>query len=118
VVLELVERAGDLGGVGEVVGGEHFALDDRVVDLGLVEPAGVYWNVDEDQVAPPALEAVDRCLAAVIGAVVDDPEHAACGAEGLLGHDLPDQAVERGDPALACSVRPITVPWRTSQASR
>ena len=38
VAFELVERAGDLGGVVEVVGSEHLALDDRVVDLGLVEP--------------------------------------------------------------------------------
>jgi hypothetical protein len=37
VAFELVERAGDLGGVGEVVGVEDVALDDRVVDLGLVE---------------------------------------------------------------------------------
>ena len=36
--------------VGEVVGGQDFALDDREVDLGLVEPAGVDRGVDEDQV--------------------------------------------------------------------
>jgi len=34
LLLECVE-------VGEVARGEHFALDDREVDFGLVEPAGV-----------------------------------------------------------------------------
>ena len=35
------------GEVGEVVGGEDFALEDRELDLGLVEPAGVNGGVDE-----------------------------------------------------------------------
>jgi hypothetical protein len=38
MVLKLVERAGDGGGVGEVVGVQDLALDDRVVDLDLVKP--------------------------------------------------------------------------------
>ena len=58
VALERVE-------VGEVVGRENLALDDREVDLGLVEPAGVDRGVDGDQVWPAALEAVDRALSAV-----------------------------------------------------
>ena len=59
VVLEVVEGAGDCGGVVEVVGVQELALDDREVDLDLVEPAGVDRRVDEDQVRPAALEAVD-----------------------------------------------------------
>ncbi len=62
------------GEVGVVVGLQHLALDDREVDLDLVEPAGVDGQVDEDEVLVVALEAVDRALAAVGGAVVDDPE--------------------------------------------
>jgi hypothetical protein len=103
--LELVECAGEGGGVGEVVGVEQLALDDRVVDLDLVEPAGVYGQVDEDEIAPAALEPIDRALAAVVGAVVDDPEDPARGGVGLLGLPLG-------------SLRPITPPRRTSQASR
>src|SRR5437773_5790062 len=99
-VLELVECAGEGGGVVEVVGVEQLALDDRVVDLDLVEPAGVDGQVDEDQVAPTALEPLDRALAAVVGAVVDDPEDASCRGVGLLAHDLADEPVERLDPAL------------------
>src|SRR5712691_6348987 len=98
--LELVEGAGEGGGAVEVVGVEQLALDDRVVDLDLVEPAGVDGQVDEDEVAPAALEPIDRALAAMVGAVVDDPEDAARGGVGLLGHDLPDEPIERLDPAL------------------
>jgi hypothetical protein len=45
--------------VGEVVGGDDLALHDGEVDFGLVEPAGVDWGVDEGQVRPGALEAVE-----------------------------------------------------------
>src|SRR6266540_4773202 len=68
------------------------------VDLDLVEPAGVYRQVDEDEVRPAPLEAVDGFLAAVGGAVVDDPEDAARGGVRLLGHHLPDEPFEGGDP--------------------
>src|SRR5208283_5895875 len=60
--LELAERVGESGGVLEVVGVEDLALDDRVVDLDLVEPAAVDGGVDEDQVRPAALETVDAFL--------------------------------------------------------
>ena len=75
-------------------------MHDGEVDLGLVEPAGVDRGVHEDQVRPGALEAVDRALAAVRGAVVDDHEHALGVAVGLDGHELLDQRVERVDPVL------------------
>ena len=42
---------------GEVVGGENFSLNDREVDLHLVEPAGVDGSVDQDQVRPLGAEA-------------------------------------------------------------
>ena len=81
------------------LGVHDLALDDREVDLGLVEPAGVDWGVDEGQVGPGALEAVDRALAAVGGAVVDDHDHALGVFVGVLGHELVDECVERFDPA-------------------
>jgi hypothetical protein len=67
-VLELVECAGDLGEVVKVVGLEQLALDDREVDLDLIQPAGVDREVHEDQARPAALEAIDGGLAAVRGA--------------------------------------------------
>ena len=68
VALEVVQSAGELGGALKVVGGKQLALDDRVVDLDLVQPACVDGEVDEDQCRPAALQALDRCLPAVIRA--------------------------------------------------
>ena len=108
---------GDVGDVGEVVRLEHLALDDREVDLDLVEPAGVQRQVDEDEVRPAPLEPLDRALAAVRGAVVDDPEDAAGGGVGLVGHHLPDEPVEGCDPARFGSERPNTRGRRRPLAS-
>src|SRR6266498_3868481 len=69
------------------------------VDLDLVEPAGVHRQMDEDEVGPAPLEPLDRLAAAVGGAVVDDPEDAARGGVGLLGHHPPDESIEGDDPA-------------------
>jgi hypothetical protein len=65
------------------------------VDLDLVQPRRVDGQVDQAQVAPHALQPLDGCLAAVGGAVVDDPEHPLGGGIGLAGHDLGDQPAER-----------------------
>lgn len=53
-----------------------------------------------DHVRPGALEAVDRALAAVRGAVVDDHEHALRLGVGLDRHELLDECVEGLDPIL------------------
>src|SRR3990172_10554288 len=83
VALEGVEGARDLGEVLEVVGLEELALHDGEVDLDLVEPARMQRQVDEDEVPPAPLEPLDRALAAVRGAVVDDPEDPARGGVWL-----------------------------------
>jgi hypothetical protein len=54
VALELVQGAGEVSEVVEVVGCEQFALDDREGDLDLVEPTGVQRQVDEGEVSPAA----------------------------------------------------------------
>ena len=56
--------------------------------------------VDDDQVRPGALEAVDRAFAAVRGAVVDDQEDALRLLVGVLGHELVDEGVEGLDAVL------------------
>src|ERR1700681_802117 len=84
----------------EVVGREELALNDREVDLDLVEPAGMNGGMDEDQVRPFGAQAETRSLPAMGGAIVDDPEYAASGAVGLLRHDLGNKAVERSDTGL------------------
>ena len=50
------ERVLEGAEIGEVVGLEHLALDDREVDLALVEPAGVDGGVGDGQGRPGALE--------------------------------------------------------------
>ena len=64
--------------IGEVVGMERFALDDRAVDLGVVEPAGVDGGVYDGEVEPGAVQAIDGAFAAVGGAVVDSGDDAQC----------------------------------------
>src|SRR5580765_7048298 len=44
-----------------------------------VQPTGVDWQVDEGEVRVAALKPLDRALAAIGGAVVDDPEDAPGG---------------------------------------
>src|SRR5215218_7425885 len=44
--LEGQQASFDLGQVGEVVGRHDLALHDREVDLDLVQPRGVHWQVE------------------------------------------------------------------------
>lgn len=46
--------------VGEVVGGQRFALEDREVDLDLVEPGRVDRQVDQARVLVGVLESGDE----------------------------------------------------------
>ena len=75
-VLESHQTPPERTEVREVARCAQLTLDDGEVDLDLVQPAGVDRRVHEDQVRPGALEAVDRALAAVGGAVVDNHKHA------------------------------------------
>ena len=102
-ILERGESMFDLFQFGEVVGGQHFALDDGEDDLGLVEPGGVHGGVHHDRVGEPRGEAVGGLGAAVGGAVVDDPEDAFGGLVGFLAHDLLGQSHERLYAAAGCA---------------
>jgi hypothetical protein len=51
-LLEAHDLAFESGRRGEVVGVEDLALDDREIDLDLVEPTGMYRRVDENDVWP------------------------------------------------------------------
>src|SRR4029450_8118914 len=87
----------DLGQVGEVVGGDDLALHHGEVDFALVQPARVDGGVDQGGGGPRLGHAVDGCLAAVGGTVVDPPEHPPGPGVRFDRHDLFDQAGERGD---------------------
>jgi hypothetical protein len=84
----------------EVDGLEDLALHDGEIDLGLVEPRGVDRRVDQSQVRPGVPQAVDRALAAMRGAVVDDQEHALGLGGGLDRHELLDELAEGLDAVL------------------
>src|SRR5688572_9169336 len=99
-VLEAKQLLLEIGEGREVVRREKLALDDREVDLDLVKPAGMHRGMHQDEVWPLGLETTDRPLAAMGRAIVDDPEHPAGRAVGLMAHDLIDQTVEGRDSGL------------------
>src|SRR5712691_796781 len=65
VILKAEQAVLDRGERGEVVGGQDLALDDREVDLDLIEPTGVDGRVDEHEVRPTGAEPSPRPLAPV-----------------------------------------------------
>jgi hypothetical protein len=97
VSLEAEEAVADLIERGEIVWGKDLSLDDREVDLDLVEPARVNGSMDQDKVRPGGAKAVGSALTAVRGAVVDDPEDTLGTAIWSLRHDLIHQPIEGGD---------------------
>ena len=60
----------------EVVRGKQLALNDREIDLDLVEPAGVDWCMNQNDVGPSGSKAIGGASTTVAGAIVGDQEHA------------------------------------------
>ena len=52
MTLESKKALFEIGQRGEVVGREHFSLDNREVDFDLNEPTGVDGSVDEGYIRP------------------------------------------------------------------
>jgi len=77
----------------KIIRGEDFSLNDREIDLHLIEPTGMVGSVDEDRIGPRGAEAVDGSLAPMSRAVVHDPEDASRGFVGFLAHDFAPQAI-------------------------
>ena len=98
--LEVEEPLSDRGEVRKVVGGKDLPLDDREVDFDLIEPTGVHRGMDQQQARVLCLQARNRPLAAMSGAVVDNPEDAASFSVRGTGHYLVDQRIKRDDPVL------------------
>jgi len=100
VALKREETLFEIGQGSEIVRGEDLSLNNREVDLNLVEPTGMSGSVDEDGVGPSGAEAVGSFLTPMSGAVVHDPENATCGLVGLLAHDFANEAIHRRDAIL------------------
>ncbi len=90
----------EIGQTRKVIRGEDLPLNDREVDLHLVEPTGVSGGVDKDCIGPLVSEAIGGSLTPMSRAVVHDPEDASCGLVGLLAHDFADEAIHRRDAIL------------------
>src|SRR5664280_933879 len=115
VVLPEGEEPGlELGERGEVVGVEHLALDDREVDLRLVQPTRMHGRMDDADRWPALAQAGLAPRALVGGAVVDDPEDPPRARVRLLAHDLLDEPPEGRDPGPGLAapehLRPMDVP--------
>ncbi len=74
VVLEAEDASRQGLASGEVDRGEGFALEDREVDLDLVQPARVSGQVHENEVGEALVQPAGGTLAAMDGAAVHDPE--------------------------------------------
>src|ERR1035437_7196119 len=61
---------------GKIVWGQDFPLDDREVNLDLVEPTGMDGAMDHPEIGVTVLQAFHTALAPVGGAIVHDPEDA------------------------------------------
>jgi hypothetical protein len=106
----------DGGQAGEVIGREDLALDDREVDLDLVEPTRVDRGVHQREPGPLGLQPCLRSDATMRGAIVHDPEHSRGRAIGFLAHDLRHQAAEGRDACRALTppehLGPVHIPDR------
>jgi hypothetical protein len=85
---------------GKIVWGQHLSLDDRKIDLYLIEPTGMNGRMNQDRLAVSLPKSSYRCLTAVGGAVVHDPENPTRRSIGLASHHLIDQSAERIDSGL------------------
>lgn len=101
----------------KVIRGKDLSLNDREIDLHLIEPTGVVRGVDEDGIGPLGAEAVGGSLAPMSGAVIHDPEDATCGLVGLLAHDFSDEAIHRRDAILQFATTEYLGRW-TSQSAK
>ncbi len=107
-ILERHQLAPQVGQAVEAARGQQFPLNDREVDLKLVEPTGVNRGVNQNDVGPLGVQAIGGPSATVARTVVGDQEHPACRPIGFSARDLSDQAMEgrNGVLALAATEQP------------
>ena len=114
LVLKSEDAFAQLDERGRVVGREHFALQDGEEYLDLIQPTGVQRKMDEAELAIGNTQSLDGPLAAVRGAVIDDPEDSLGRSIGLSPHDLVNQPAEGCDARFLLQAteqfRPMDVP--------
>jgi hypothetical protein len=100
VGLESKETLLEFGQRTEVVGRKDFSLNDREVDLDLVEPTGMDRGVDKNGVGPFGAEMVGGFLPAMSGTIIHNPEDPLGGLVGRLAHDLSNKAIHGSNAVL------------------
>ena len=90
----------DLLKTGEIVGGQNLPLDDREVDLHLIQPTRMHRRVNQYGLTISVPEALYRRLATVRRAIIHNPEDPARRAVRFHSHDLLHQSAERLDLRL------------------
>ena len=89
---------------GKIVGREHLSLDDREIDLNLIDPTGMNRGMDEKRIGPAGWDAIDCPLTAMSRAVIHDPKDALSRFIGFAAHDLSDQAIGGSNATLFFTV--------------
>src|SRR5208337_2012280 len=91
----------DLLQAGEVVWGQDLPLDDREVDLHMIQPTGMHGRMDQERLAVRLPQSPYRRLTAVRGAVVHDPKDTAGRPIAYVwGGRAPRAVAERSDSAI------------------
>ena len=100
VILKIQEAFGDGIEIGEIIGCQDLALDNREVDFDLVEPTGMNGGMHERQAGVEMAETLNGSGATMRRAVVHDPEDATGVVIGRSCHHLLDKAVKGCDAIL------------------
>ncbi len=118
-MLELQDALRQFSQRSELVGGKDLPLDDREVDLDLIEPAGVEGSVNQNQMGVLGAESLDSLHTSMRRTIVDDPEDSPCVAVGTPSHDVGDEAVKGRDtvPAFAATEDSGTVDIQGGEVS-
>ena len=100
MTLESLETVGQHLQGAKVVWCQNLSLDDREVNLDLIEPAGMDGTMNHLEIGVTALQAFYTALTPVGGAIVHYTKYASGAAIGILRHDLRHQPVKGSDPAF------------------
>jgi len=100
VFREVGETLGQLREGVKIVWGEDLPLENREVDLDLIEPACMNRAVDGNEMGVFGGKPLQAGLTSVSGPVVEDPKHPSCLTIGRASHDIVDESVE-GDDSIA-----------------
>src|SRR5712691_3108745 len=83
--------------VGHIIGCQHLPLNDREVDLDLIEPTGVDRRMDQNDTRIDLTQPLLRSGAAMRRTVVDNPEQPFAGPIRFLSQHLGDKPAKGED---------------------